>query len=281
VVKGADCKSAMRRFESARRLHSLRASPLGISPLGRRGPTWLVAEPPAPWIVRCRAPLIRRWRAEQIREALELRDAGGATGAISRKLGVPRSTVTYWLERYAGVAQSVEAAGLKSAQWGFESLHQHQLPAYAYLLGMYLGDGYLARHPRAYALRVFLNKNQTDVIERVCGAIITLRPNNRVSCIEDHRSVLAVTCYSREWPLIFPQHGPGRKHARPIVLEVWQRTIVARHPDDFIRGCIESDGCRHRRIVNGRDYPAYTFSNRSDDIRGLFSWACDLLGVCW
>jgi hypothetical protein len=35
--------------------------------------------------------------------------------------------------------------------------------------------------------------------------------------------------------------------------------------------------------VNGRDYeyPRYQFSNRSDDIRRLFTDACDQLGVEW
>jgi hypothetical protein len=28
-------------------------------------------------------------------------------------------------------------------------------------------------------------------------------------------------------------------------------------------------------------YPRYQFSNRSDDIRALFCWACDLLGIEW
>jgi hypothetical protein len=274
VVKGADCKSAMRRFESARRLHSSRVP-------RRRVLAWLAAERPAPWVVRRRRPLIRGARAALIQEALEFRDSGNATAAISRELGVPRSTIRYWLERYAGVAQSAEAAGLKSAQWGFESLHQHQLPAYAYLLGMYLGDGHIAHHPRAYALRIFLNRKQVDVIERVCTAIRTLRPHNRVNCVSHHQSVVAVTCYSRDWPRVFPQHGPGRKHTRPIVLENWQQEIVGRCPEEFIRGCIESDGCRHRRIVNGRNYPAYAFSNRSDDIRRLFTEACDLLSIRW
>jgi hypothetical protein len=35
----------------------------------------------------------------------------------------------------------------------------------------------------------------------------------------------------------------------------------------------------HRRIVNGRDYPAYSFSNRSRDILALVKWACELVGV--
>jgi len=29
------------------------------------------------------------------------------------------------------------------------------------------------------------------------------------------------------------------------------------------------------------DYPAYAFANGSDDIRRLFSWACDLCGIRW
>jgi hypothetical protein len=61
-----------------------------------------------------------------------------------------------------------------------------------------------------------------------------------------------VNAYSNTWPVLFPQHGAGRKHLRPIVLEAWQRRIVERHPIEFVRGCIESDGCRHRRTVAGR-----------------------------
>ena len=31
----------------------------------------------------------------------------------------------------------------------------------------------------------------------------------------------------QHWPCLIPQHGPGRKHERPIVLEDWQRQILA------------------------------------------------------
>jgi hypothetical protein len=43
---------------------------------------------------------------------------------------------------------------------------------------------------------------------------------------------------------LFPQHGPGRKHERPIVLAGWQQSITRRHPKQLIRGLIDSDGCR-------------------------------------
>ena len=66
---------------------------------------------------------------------------------------------------------------------------------------------------------------------------------------------------------------------------LWQREIVDAHPDRFLRGLIHSDGWRgqNRVTVKGRRYayPRYQFSNRSDDIRALFTYACDLVGVEW
>ena len=78
---------------------------------------------------------------------------------------------------------------------------------------------------------------------------------------------------------MFPQHGPGKKHTRKIELSDPQWGIVQEYPDAFVRGCIQSDGCKHRRIVHGKNYPAYSFSNRSEDILGLFCRACDLLHI--
>jgi hypothetical protein len=60
---------------------------------------------------------------------------------------------------------------------------------------------------------------------------------------------------------------------------------VNREPGRFVRGLIHSDGWRgdNRVRVKGRDYtyPRYQFSSRSDDIRALFTDACDRLGVAW
>lgn len=83
--------------------------------------------------------------------------------------------------------------------------------------------------------------------------------------------------------------GPGRKHERSIVLEDWQRDIVATHPGPFLRGLFHSDGCRAKnwtqKIVAGEtkryDYPRWQFTNRSQDIRELCRWALDLAEVPW
>jgi hypothetical protein len=82
-------------------------------------------------------------------------------------------------------------------------------------------------------------------------------------------------------PLVLPQHGPGMKHLRSIVLADWQEQIVDDFPREFLRGLIHSDGSRHLNTVNGKGYPRYMFSNRSADILALFSAACDRVGVRW
>jgi hypothetical protein len=85
-------------------------------------------------------------------------------------------------------------------------------------------------------------------------------------------------------------HGPGMKHLRKIELEPWQREIVAKYPEQLLRGLFHSDGCR---FVNWASKPGlgdgtkryyyvrYMFSNESDDIIGILTDALDLLGIAW
>jgi hypothetical protein len=90
-----------------------------------------------------------------------------------------------------------------------------------------------------------------------------------------------VYSHSKHWICLFPQHGRGRKHERPIVLDDWQREIVERFPAPFVRGLLHSDGCRVLNRVKNTDYPRYHFVNVSSDIRTLCGHACDLLGIEW
>ena len=86
----------------------------------------------------------------------------------------------------------------------------------------------------------------------------------------------------------FPQHGPGRKHLRSIVLTDWQLELTREHPGSLIRGLIHSDGCRvinrfHTKLPSGRvaeySYVRYFFTNHSADIRQIFIDHCALLGI--
>ena len=93
----------------------------------------------------------------------------------------------------------------------------------------------------------------------------------------------------KHWPCLFPQHGPGRKHERPIVLEDWQRTIVEAHPGPFLRGLFHSDGCRAknwtRKIVAGRDealrLPALAVHQRLRGHPRAVLLGLDLVDIPW
>jgi hypothetical protein len=94
---------------------------------------------------------------------------------------------------------------------------------------------------------------------------------------------------SKHWPCLFPQHGPGRKHARKIELKPWQEQITARYPGEFARGLFHSDGARcvnrvRRQLKDGvkwYEYPRYFFSNESGDILALCGRTLDQLAVAW
>ena len=78
-----------------------------------------------------------------------------------------------------------------------------------------------------------------------------------------------------------PQHGPGKKHTRRIALEPWQQALVNRATEEFILGLIHSDGCRVVANDRGVMSVRYHFSNRSEDILGLFTAALDALEIPW
>ncbi len=151
---------------------------------------------------------------------------------------------------------------------------------YAYVLGMYLGDGHLARLRRTWVLRIYLDSKQPEIIDRCARALTAVNKFHRVGRnVRD--SMTIVRSNGRCWLRLIPQHGPGRKHQRAITLDSWQRAIIERVPVSFLRGLIESDGCRFDRVVGGKAYPAYNFSNRSKDILELFCWTCQLLGISY
>ena len=156
---------------------------------------------------------------------------------------------------------------------------------YAYLLGVYLGDGYLIAHPRTTALKVALDTAYPGIIEEVAHAIGAIRGRSPHVVQVKSEAMVLVTSYWRAWPCLFPQHGPGRKHSRPIVLTSWQREHVDRAPGALLRGLIHTAGWRGENIVRSKGrtyrYPRYQFSNRSDDIRRIFTDACDRLDIAW
>ena len=161
-------------------------------------------------------------------------------------------------------------------------------PAYAYLLGQYLGDGTISAARRhVFRLRITACDAYPGIMAECEAAMRRVMPANRVGrtrsigCTELHSDL-------RHWPCLFPQHGPGRKHLRRIQLEDWQHRIALElHPELLLRGLIHSDGCRVTNKITRHlesrtkrySYPRYFFCNESADIRFLFIEACVYLEI--
>ncbi|WP_323792027.1 transcriptional regulator [Nocardioides sp.] len=212
------------------------------------------------------------------RRARRLRTAGGTVSEVAQALHVSRSTIRSWETRPSTApphrcprcdGRALDASG------------------YSALLGYYLGDGCLSRAARYSTLRISCDTVYPGVIDDVSRCVASVRqgPVHLVPA----PGCTVVQAGWKHWPCLFPQHGPGRKHERPIVLEPWQREIVEQHPAEFLRGLFHSDGSRvrnwARRPVAGElkryDYPRWQFSNTSADIRDLCGWALNLVDVAW
>lgn len=161
--------------------------------------------------------------------------------------------------------------------------------AYSYLLGLYLGDGCITKGRKGvYALNMACCDDWPGLMDAAQAAMSAVMPTSSVFRVH-RQGCTSVNSWSKHWPCLFPQHGPGLKHERQIVLQPWQQSIVDAFPGQFARGLFHSDGYRGlnrilRRLPSGDRwyaYPRYLFANESADIRRLCSDTLDTLGVAW
>jgi hypothetical protein len=137
-----------------------------------------------------------------------------------------------------------------------------------------------------WALRIACSQQWPGVLDECVNAIMQLRPDHTVSRLRRPGCTM-VTARWKHWICLFPQHGPGKKHNRPIVLEPWQEELVEQHTGRFLRGLFHSDGCRITnwapRTVGGTttryEYPRYFFSNKSHHVLDLCAMSLDRLGI--
>ncbi len=148
---------------------------------------------------------------------------------------------------------------------------------YAYLLGLYLGDGAIVT--KTNRLEISLDSRYPAVVQSCQLAMQRVHPRRRAAVRRKGDGCRVVSSYAWEWIYLFPQHGAGRKHLRPIRLAEWQNQIAAERPFDLLRGLIDSDGSRFDRKVGGKAYPAYEFSNESADIREVFCRVARAVGL--
>ncbi|NEB30510.1 helix-turn-helix domain-containing protein [Streptomyces sp. SID14446] len=221
--------------------------------------------------------------------ALALLRDGARNTEVARRFGIPLGTVGYWkhMDRAKRGEPVAVRPSLLCPRCDSRELNE---AAYSYLLGLYLGDGHISHYAKHRVPSLVITLDDAwpgiqDSAERALRAVFPHNATCRVRTVGAHN----IKVYFKHLVCLFPQHGPGRKHERPIVLEPWQRDIVDACPWDFVRGLIHSDGCRitnwTTRLVGGErkryEYPRYFFTNVSDDIRQLFTDTLDRLGVAW
>lgn len=116
-------------------------------------------------------------------QVLDLHDAGLNQSQIARETGLARSTVKDWL---AGrLPHSVKPDRSRCGHGG-DCLRDRLWfkRAYAYVLGMYLGDGCISElHRGVYSLRISLDRKYPEIVFECECHVRMICPDNRVSVV--------------------------------------------------------------------------------------------------
>ena len=223
-----------------------------------------------------------------VESALAASDAGVSDAMNAEQHGVSIKTIRRWRRLYQrrGHPRGQQQLAPPCPRCDGATLDE---PAYAELLGWYLGDGHISQARRGvFALHVYNDMRYVELNEHIKILMRRVKPGGRPHS-RQMLGCLNTTVSWKHWPCLFPQHGPGRKHDRPIRLETWQQTIVDTHAADLLRGLFHSDGSRSNnwatRMVAGErkryNYPRWEFVNRSDDIIDICTRSLDRLGLHW
>jgi hypothetical protein len=191
--------------------------------------------------------------------AIRLMAVGMPFGEICRSLGLPRGTVGHWLRGERALHHLQHPPGpSRCPRCQRVPRFPDDQGSYSYLLGLYLGDGHLVTTAKIPVLRVYCADAWPGLIEQ-CTAAMRAVLANSVRRVQQ-KGCVGVQSYSNHWPCLLPQHGPGRKHDRPIHLTDWQQPIIDANAGHFLRGLFHSDGCRvtnqirrERRSITIRD----------------------------
>ena len=208
--------------------------------------------------------------------ALELIAAGVNDCEVARRLGLPRTTVRDMRRAAARPASRPRCPRC----WHTGTPVRFTPEDYAELLGLYLGDGHISQGARTQRLRLSLDARYSQVVADAEALLRRCFPANRVGRVRaDAGATVVPHVYHAHLACLFPQAGPGKKHERSIVLEPWQRALVARAPWSLLRGLIRSDGCVFVNHTGRYDYVSYQFRNLSNDILQLFVDTCRVVGL--
>lgn len=208
--------------------------------------------------------------------AKALIEAGISDCEISRRLGIPRTTIRDWRKpRYV----SRSRRPICPRCWRPMKPVRFAVDDYVEILGLYLGDGCISQGPRTCRLRLTLDAKYPRIVREARLLLVRFFHRNKVHTVERGDNCVDISVYHAHLPCLIPQHGAGKKHGRDLSLELWQFALVAASPWPFIRGCIRSDGCYFVNRTGPYAYPSYAFNNRSARITALLGFALRAAGI--
>jgi hypothetical protein len=143
---------------------------------------------------------------------------------------------------------------------------------YSYVLGLYLGDGYIIKTKRTYRLRIYNTVEYDNLNGYIINNLQKIFIKNKVNYV-NFKSYLSIYVYSNKLPILFPQYGSGKKQDRKIELLDWQKEII--NYKYLFAGLMHSDGS----IYFDRKYKMCDFTNYSEDILNIYKLCLENLNL--
>ena len=217
---------------------------------------------------------------EEYQKVLLLKKENKNNCEISRITGIPRCTVRDWVNKPQKNLSDNDFLENKRNKYkncimfGEKKQKEKFIKAYSYILGLYLGDGYIDFYPRSLRLRIFLDSKYVklnDFVEKVLRFLFF--KNKIYKGFHGNKNCIYFSVYAKELESLFPHLGKGKKYNREIVFEDWQKNVLS--GAELLMGLIHSDGCCYFSdgLMN------FNFTNMSQDIHKIFQKYCTLYGI--
>ena len=201
---------------------------------------------------------------KEYQQVKELFDSGKNKCEISRITNIPRSTIKEWLV-YGFWPKALDenlekTLKYKRIEYSDILFNDEKSKAYSFILGEYLGDGYIRNLPNTYRFDIYNDKKYENINKMIELKLSKIFPLNKVNRLH-HAGCWIITVHNCSILNLFPQHGSNEKWQRKIELTEWQKEIIKKYPFEFLKGLFYSDGCIFKDKKYGKYH--YNFSQKS------------------
>lgn len=124
-----------------------------------------------------------------------------------------------------------------------------------WIIGLWLGDGWLEQNGHAYCVVICFNKKEKYYLDKYKKLISKLF--RRQPSIRERDSIYEVEFNCKELYLFILDNFGRYSHGKKI--SEWVKFIPIQHKKELIKGYFDSDGCWYKQIKNGNINSAVSF----------------------